>query len=95
MINMLLYSFISFRCILFSGIRGIVFKTVVAIVSMGVDSQNIINIGDTLLGQNPDTFSADFERNREMVERLTDIRSRRIRNRIAGYITRQKINPPN
>jgi small subunit ribosomal protein S17e len=67
------------------------FRTTVVIVNMGVDSQNIINIGDTLLGQNPDTFSSDFERNKDMVDRLTDVRSRRIRNRIAGYITRQKI----
>lgn len=55
---------------------------------MGVDPQNIIDIGETLLNQNPDAFSEDFDQNRAMVERLTDVQSRRIRNRIAGYITR-------
>lgn len=55
---------------------------------MPIDSDNIIGIGDELLQRYPDAFSGDFERNKREVERLTDLRSKHIRNRVAGYITR-------
>jgi len=41
-----------------------------------------------LLELYPDKFTADFEHNRRMVQELTNITSKRLRNRIAGYITR-------
>nr|WP_137285654.1 30S ribosomal protein S17e [Halorussus salinisoli] len=55
---------------------------------MPIDSDNIISIGNELLQRYPDTFSDDFEQNKREVERLTDLRSKHIRNRVAGYITR-------
>lgn len=55
---------------------------------MGVDADDIIDIGDELLKRYPDTFDGDFERNKRKVEQLTELRSKHIRNRVAGYITR-------
>jgi small subunit ribosomal protein S17e len=54
-----------------------------------LDSEEIISIGDTLLQRHPDRFTDDFEENRHCVANLTDVESRRVRNRIAGYVTRQ------
>ena len=56
---------------------------------MTVDPEDVISIGDDLLDRHPDAFSADFEQNKHNVERLTELRSRHVRNRVAGYITRQ------
>jgi len=36
----------------------------------------------------PEKFTVDFESNKEIVESLTNISSTKLRNRIAGYITR-------
>ena len=35
-------------------------------------------------------FDADFDRNKEVVTELTNIESKEVRNRVAGYITRKK-----
>ncbi len=56
---------------------------------MGSQATEIISIGETLLSRYPDEFTADFEANKRRVERLTDVESTRVRNRIAGYLTRQ------
>jgi small subunit ribosomal protein S17e len=57
---------------------------------MTADSEDIISIGDDLLDQYPDAFGDDFEANKRTVERLTQLRSKHLRNRIAGYVTRQR-----
>ncbi|MFQ6080517.1 MAG: 30S ribosomal protein S17e [Candidatus Bathyarchaeia archaeon] len=36
----------------------------------------------------PEKFTVNFESNKELVEALTSISSTKLRNRIAGYITR-------
>ncbi len=36
----------------------------------------------------PDKFKTDFEENKKALESLSGISSKRLRNRIAGYITR-------
>ncbi|RLE79254.1 MAG: 30S ribosomal protein S17e [Thermoprotei archaeon] len=41
-----------------------------------------------LLEKYPDKFTADFETNKRLVAELTNIQSKRARNRVAGYITR-------
>jgi len=41
-----------------------------------------------LVGRYPDKFSTDFQSNKKAVESLTQISSIKLRNRIAGYITR-------
>lgn len=57
---------------------------------MTVDPERIIEIGNSLLSQYEEAFSTDFEANKQAVERLTDVESQRVRNRIAGYITRKQ-----
>jgi len=57
---------------------------------MTLNAEEIINIGETLLQRHPDRFTDSFETNRHRVSALTDVESRRVRNRIAGYITRQQ-----
>jgi len=36
----------------------------------------------------PEVFSSDFEANKEAVTELTNVESKTVRNRIAGYVTR-------
>ncbi len=40
-----------------------------------------------LLKVYPQLFNDDFQHNKVMVGRVTDVRHKRMRNRIAGYIT--------
>ncbi len=48
----------------------------------------IKNTAKRLLELYPDKFTTDFEHNKCMVQELTNITSKRVRNRVAGYITR-------
>jgi small subunit ribosomal protein S17e len=41
-----------------------------------------------LVQQYPRVFSADFENNKVLVDKLTNVESIKMRNRIAGYVTR-------
>lgn len=41
-----------------------------------------------LLNMYPDLFTDDFEHNKQVVARLVDTGSRKLRNQIAGYVTR-------
>ena len=36
----------------------------------------------------PKRFNSDFENNKRLVDALTDVSSTRIRNRVAGYVTK-------
>jgi small subunit ribosomal protein S17e len=47
----------------------------------------IKKIARDLLEKNSDKFSKDFETNKKIVEQFIDIKSKRIRNIVAGYIT--------
>lgn len=57
---------------------------------MTSNSKEIMSIGDSLLQRYPDHFTDDFQENKHRVEELTDVESKRVRNRIAGYITRRE-----
>ncbi|ACB39008.1 30S ribosomal protein S17e [Pyrobaculum neutrophilum] len=48
----------------------------------------IKSLGDKLLEMYPDRFTDSFEENKKAVAQLADIPSKRVRNRVAGYITR-------
>jgi small subunit ribosomal protein S17e len=61
---------------------------------MASNSSEIISIGDTLLERHPASFTEDFEETKHRVEQLTDVEAKRVRNRIAGYITRKKKERP-
>lgn len=55
---------------------------------MPIDPEDVISLGDELMERYPDAFSDEFNENKQRVERLTELQSRHVRNRIAGYITR-------
>ena len=44
---------------------------------------------DALLRQYPNEFGTDFNENKEKVERLANVQTKDVRNRIAGYVTRK------
>jgi len=61
------------------------------VISMGrIKTSFIKRIAKDLLEKNPEKFSSDFETNKRMVEELIDIKSKKIRNVVAGYITSLK-----
>jgi small subunit ribosomal protein S17e len=43
-----------------------------------------------LMERYPEAFSEDFERNKELVAELTNIESKSVRNRVAGYVTHKQ-----
>lgn len=57
---------------------------------MTVDPEDVMSIGNRLLEQYPDTFTSEFNRNKKAVQNMTNVGSINLRNRIAGYITREK-----
>lgn len=46
----------------------------------------IKNAAKHLLQLYPDTFTDDFETNKRLVEQFTDVSTKKVRNRIAGYL---------
>jgi small subunit ribosomal protein S17e len=38
----------------------------------------------------PDKFTADYQHNKRMVDEITDVQSVKMRNKIAGYLTRYR-----
>lgn len=44
--------------------------------------------GEQLSGKYPDRFKADFEHNKKALNDITNIHSKKLRNVIAGYITK-------
>lgn len=46
--------------------------------------------GTLIMERYPEAVSTDFEHNKDAVEQLTNITSKSVRNRIAGYISRKK-----
>ena len=46
--------------------------------------------GQKLFAKNKDQFTNDFQKNKELVKKLTHIPSKKIRNILAGYVTRLK-----
>lgn len=49
----------------------------------------IKNLADELIEKFGDRFSTDFEKNKESLDEIKDIKSKKTRNILAGYITRQ------
>ena len=44
---------------------------------------------DSLLRQYPNEFGTDFNENKDKVERLANVQTKELRNRLAGYVTRK------
>ncbi len=50
--------------------------------------ERVKRIARELVRRYPDKFTTDFEDNKKLVESLVKISSTKLRNRIAGYVTR-------
>ena len=59
---------------------------------MAIKPDYVKKTGTILLERYPEAFNDDFETNKESVQRLTNIESKGVRNRIAGYVTRKQNN---
>lgn len=59
---------------------------------MAIKPDYVKKTGNVLLERYPDAFTKDFEHNKESVRALTNIESKSVRNRIAGYVSRKKEN---
>ncbi|AEC52809.1 30S ribosomal protein S17e [Pyrococcus sp. NA2] len=56
---------------------------------MGKIRQGFIKrIARELVNKYPNEFTTDFEHNKKKVQELTNVTSKKIRNRIAGYVTK-------
>ncbi len=56
-----------------------------------VRTELVKRIAQELVERYPDKFNADFDNNKKLVQSFTTVSSTRLRNRIAGYITRLSI----
>ena len=54
-----------------------------------IKTQQIKSAGNELFSRYPDKFSGDFEKNKVMVSEVAEIRSKKIRNILAGYLTKK------
>jgi len=57
---------------------------------MPIKPAYVKKIGTRLLERYPDAFGRDFEHNKEIVDEVTNVESKSVRNSIAGYVTRKK-----
>lgn len=57
---------------------------------MPIKPHYIKKTGNRLLEEYPEAFTEDFEHNKESVNRLTNVQSKPVRNRIAGYVTHKQ-----
>ncbi|MEM4076990.1 MAG: 30S ribosomal protein S17e, partial [Metallosphaera sp.] len=51
-------------------------------------TRDIKRIGQQIYEKYKDNISTDYEKNKELVKQVVDVYSKKVRNRIAGYITR-------
>lgn len=57
---------------------------------MAIKPKYVKQMGSLLLERYPHAFNTDFDTNKKNVEELTNVDSKPVRNRIAGYVTRKK-----
>ncbi|WP_318569075.1 30S ribosomal protein S17e [Salinigranum marinum] len=57
---------------------------------MAIKPKYVKQLGNLLLERYPQAFNTEFETNKDSVTKLTNVESKGVRNRIAGYITRKK-----
>ncbi len=53
-----------------------------------VKTEQIKHLAKELMNKFPDKFTANFDENKELVSKLTQGATTRVRNQVAGYITR-------
>ena len=52
-----------------------------------VRPEHVKRISKELVERFPEKFTEDFENNKKLVDALTNINSKKLRNRVAGYTT--------
>ncbi len=57
-----------------------------------VKSTAIKTLGNKMIAEHGDKFSDNFEKNKEAITHIKEIKSKKIRNILAGYITRKMKN---
>ena len=57
---------------------------------MAIKPKYVKQLATVLLEKYPQAFNEDFETNKDSVEQLTNVESKEVRNRIAGYITHKR-----
>lgn len=57
---------------------------------MPIKPDYVKKTGERLLERYPEAFTDDFEHNKASVKRLTNVESKPVRNRIAGYVTHKQ-----
>ena len=55
---------------------------------MPVKPKYVKEVAEYIQEEYPSVVSPDFERNKEVVDKVTNIESKSVRNRVAGYLTR-------
>jgi len=53
-----------------------------------VRPEHVKRVANELIQRFPDKFTTSFENNKKLVEEFTNVSSTKLRNRIAGYVTR-------
>ena len=56
---------------------------------MPIKPKYIKQLGGVLLDRYTESFDTDFDINKQTVASLTNVESKTVRNRVAGYITRK------
>jgi small subunit ribosomal protein S17e len=56
---------------------------------MGIKPSYIKSLGTELVAKQRTNFSNNFEENKQQLDKSAVIESKRVRNRVAGYITRK------
>ena len=57
---------------------------------MAIKPAYVKKTANLLMERYPDAFGPDFEHNKDVVEELTNIESKGVRNRVAGYVTHKQ-----
>ncbi len=53
-----------------------------------IKTTRVKTIAKKLINEHPQEFSIDFNKNKELIEKYTNVTSRKIKNTIAGYTAR-------
>jgi small subunit ribosomal protein S17e len=57
---------------------------------MGIKPTYIKSLGNELMAKNAGRFTGDFAENKQVVAEVSVIESKRVKNRVSGYITRKQ-----
>lgn len=54
-----------------------------------IKTKKIKSAGDDIYAKHADRFTADFVKNKEEVSKVAEVRSKKLRNILAGYLTKK------